>query len=120
MDQYYGPCAKDQSQYAKCTKDQSYACYEECDACTDDQSYVTVHVSTCTYAQSQVRLYVRCEGPVIWELNMYKELLSQVYRGYVQQYAVSVHQISGLYKHAQQQLNGIECIVHVTIFESVY
>ena len=25
-------------------------------------------------------------------------------------YRESVHQISGLYKHAQQQLNGIECM----------
>ena len=31
------------------------ACYKEPDACTEDQSYGTVHVATCTYARSQVR-----------------------------------------------------------------
>ena len=31
------------------------ACYNEPDVCTEDQSYGTVHVATCTYARSQVK-----------------------------------------------------------------
>ena len=31
------------------------ACYKEPDACTEDQSYGTVHVATCAYARSQGR-----------------------------------------------------------------
>ena len=35
------------------------ACYKEPDASTEDQSYGTVHVATCTYARFQVRALCR-------------------------------------------------------------
>ena len=50
------------------------ACYKEPDACTEDQSYGTVHAATCTYARSQVRALCQVrKTSYIWELNMHKE-----------------------------------------------
>ena len=67
MDQFYESCAKDQSniwEYAVCPEDKSngnmmYVTMNQSyghDACTEDQSYGTVHV---TYVQSQVQSQVR-------------------------------------------------------------
>ena len=28
------------------------ACYQDCDACNEDQSYETVHIATCTYVST--------------------------------------------------------------------
>ena len=48
------------------------ACYKEPDAWTEDQFYWTVYVHVPMHSLKW-GLYVKYEGPVIWELNMQKE-----------------------------------------------
>ena len=77
--------------------------------------YGTVHVATCTYVLSQVRAlcHVGCMGTqhshrVVVKKNTTTEDMNNNTEEKPREYR---KQISGhLHKHAQQQINGIECM----------
>ena len=98
------------------------ACCKKPDACTEDQSYGTVHVAymyQCTVSSVAV-----CQVRRTSYMGTQHALRVVVKRNTCTDdtcnNAQLVHQISGLYKHAQQQFNRWNRMhVHVTMFVSV-
>ena len=74
-----------QSDYAVCTKDQSYG---EPDACIEDQSYWPVYVAKCTYAQTQVTALCQVRR-TSYMGTQHSKSIAVKRRGYVQQYTES-------------------------------
>ena len=87
------------------------ACYKEPDACTEDQSYGTMHVATCTYARSQVRAL--CQ---VWRTSYMRTQHAQ--RVVVKRNICTEDNAQSLYiksvactnMHNSSLINGIECM----------
>ena len=105
------------------------ACYKEPDACTEDQSYGTVHVATCAYARSQGRALCQVRRTsymgtqhaqrVVVRQNDSLCIVARIlctsiylYRGYVQQYTESrcIKSVACTNMHNSSLINGIECM----------
>ena len=78
----------------------------EPDACIEDQSYGTVHVATCTYAQSQVMVLCQVQRTCYIGTQHAKSVVvkrnTSLYRGYVQHYTRSRYSNQWPVQNAQQ------------------
>ena len=95
--------------------------YKKPDACTEDQSYGSVHVGSYMYlcmdssegSMSSMKDQLYGNSTCTYSTCQKEYLYRVIHRE-------SVHQISGLYKHAQQHFNKWNRMhVHVTMFASV-